>query len=180
MNSPIIPPEKLFLITDIPGYTPKISRLICMMNLARQVTLHSVKGLTIKELDYLHDDESNSIGALLLHIAAMDFAYQKITFEERDLTEEELRKWEHALELGPAGREKIKENDLEFYINALNEVRNKTNEILKSKDDEWLEKEVPMGKHKSNNYYLWFHVFEDEINHRGQIKWIKKRAKKFS
>ena len=25
-----------------------------------------------------------------------------------------------------------------------------------------------------NHYYLWFHVMEDEINHRGQIRSIKR------
>ena len=89
MSNPIIEKEKLYLVTDIPGYTPNISRLICMMNYARQVTLHSVNGLTVKELDHIFDDKSNSIGALLLHIASVEYFYQKFTFEERDLTEEE-------------------------------------------------------------------------------------------
>ena len=146
MNDPIIPPEKLFLVTDIPGYTPNISRLICMMNYARQVTLQSVKGLTVEELDYLHDKESNSIGALLLHIASTDFFFQKLSFEERELTEEEDKKWEAASYLGNAGREKIKGNDLKYYIDILNDERSRIYELLKNKDEDWLEKRVPYGK----------------------------------
>ncbi|WQI98124.1 integrase, partial [Rossellomorea vietnamensis] len=26
-------------------------------------------------------------------------------------------------------------------------------------------------------HFKWFHVFEDELNHRGQIRMIKKRMK---
>lgn len=26
----------------------------------------------------------------------------------------------------------------------------------------------------TSNYFKWFHVFEDEINHRGQIRLIRK------
>jgi uncharacterized damage-inducible protein DinB len=177
MNNPILPREKFFLITDIPGYTPNISRLICMMNYARQITLESVKGLTVKELDYLHDEQSNSIGALLLHIASTDFYFQKMSLEETEFTEEELKKWKASSELGEAGREEIKGNDLNYYISILNDVRSRTYELLKEKDDVWLEKKVPYEKFESNNFHMWFHVFEDEINHRGQINWLKKRIK---
>lgn len=29
---------------------------------------------------------------------------------------------------------------------------------------------------RANNYFKWFHVFEDELNHRGQIRWLRIRA----
>jgi hypothetical protein len=148
MNEPVIPPEKLFLVTDIPGYTPNISRLICMMNYARYTTLESVKGLTVKELDYLHDEESNSIGALLLHIASNDFYFQKLSFEERKLTEEEEKKWKPASHLGNAGREKIKGNDLNYYIEILNEERNRIYELLKSKETFGLRRKFPTKSFK--------------------------------
>lgn len=178
MKEPIIAPEKIGLVTDIPGYTHDISRLICMMNYTRQVTLRSVKGLTAEELDYQLDDNSNSIGSLLLHIAAGDYYYQVGTFEDRDLNEEELRKWGPALNLGKEARDIIKGNDTEYYINILNEVRSRTYELLKGKDDKWLEEKVTSGINEFNIHYFWFHVFEDEINHRGQINFIKKRLKK--
>ncbi len=177
MSNPIIPREKLYLITDIPGYTPKTSRLICQMNLVRFVTMHAVENLSVSELDYLHDENSNSIGALLLHIAAVDFAYQTETLEERELTGEEFEKWKPALMLGTEGREKIRGNDLSYYTNILEDIRNRTYEILKERDDVWLEKEFLFNKNQSNNYYRWFHVTEDEINHRGQINWLRKRIK---
>lgn len=85
--------NQIFLITDIPGYSPQISRLLSMMNYARYTTLEAVKGLTVEQLDYLLDAQSNSIGALLLHYAAVEYAYQVATFEQRDLSEEELTRW---------------------------------------------------------------------------------------
>ena len=178
MNEPIIKPEDLYLVTDVTGCTPHIGRLICMMNYARYVTLASVKGLTVEQLDYLHDKESNSIGALLYHIASTDFYFRIITFEERELTPEENEKWEAPSFLGKKGREEIKGNDLEFYINVLNEERNKIYELFKDKDDEWLEKKMEWYGNTSNYHHIWFHAFEDEINHRGQINWLKKRLRK--
>lgn len=178
MNEPIIAPEKICLITDIPGYTHDISRLICMMNYARHVTLRSVKGLTTEELDYQLDENSNSVGALLLHIAAVELYYQVYLFEERDFNEEEYKKWRTALDLGKEARDIIRGNGLEYYLSILNEVRSRTNELLKEKDDQWLEEKVKSGKNELNIHYFWFHVFEDEINHRGQINFIKKRLTK--
>ncbi|NQX71431.1 DUF664 domain-containing protein [Paenibacillus alba] len=164
------------LVTDISGYTPQISRLMSMMNYARYTTLHSVEGLTTEQLDYRVDETSNSIGALLLHFAAVEYAYQLETFEHRELNEEEMRTWGAALELGDAAREQIKGHNLDFYLNQLREIRNKTYEVFKTKSDEWLDEEYPFwyGK-QANHYFMWFHVLEDEINHRGQIRWMRKR-----
>jgi len=59
--------ENLFLITEMPGFTPQIGRLVSMMNYVRSTTLSGVTGLSVGELDYQHDLQSNSIGALLSH-----------------------------------------------------------------------------------------------------------------
>lgn len=168
--------DNIYLITDIPGYTPQVSKLLSMMNYARHTTLAEVKSLSVDQLDYLMDSNSNSIGALLLHFAGVEYAYQVETFEKRELNEEELNIWGPALDLGDAGREKIKGNDLGFYLDMLDEVRNRTYELFKTVDDEWLQREEPFwyGK-QANHYFMWFHVFEDEINHRGQIRLIRKR-----
>lgn len=176
MSESIFDAEKRLLITDVSGYSPQISRLICMMNYARRVTIKSVQDLTLEQLDFQISEKSNSIGALLLHIAAIDFCYQKLTFEDRDLTENELGIWQTAIDLGETAREIIKGNDVNYYLEKMLEVRSRTYELLKEKDDIWLEAKFPFGKLESNNYMMWFHVFEDEINHRGQINLIKKQA----
>lgn len=168
--------DKIYLITDIPGYTPEISRLMSMMNYARHSTLRAVQDLTIEQLDYLMDERSNSIGALLLHFAAVETAYQIETFEGRDLTDDEIASLEPALNLGDRGRAEIRGNELSYYIDKLNEVRARTYELFKTVDDNWLHTEKPFWFNKPANYYfMWFHVFEDEINHRGQIRLIKNK-----
>jgi uncharacterized damage-inducible protein DinB len=168
--------ENILLITDIPGYSPQIGRLVSMMNYARFTTLNAVKNLSQDQLDFLLDSQSNSIGALLLHFAAVEYAYQVKTFEKRELNEEEMSIWGPALELGKEGQDKIKGNDLEFYLNKLDQVRNRTLEFFKSVNDDWLYIEEKFWfNNQANHYFMWFHVFEDEINHRGQIRLIRKR-----
>jgi len=168
--------EDLYLITDKAGFTPEMSRLISMMNYARYTTMKTVEGLSQAQLDYVMDPHSNSIGALLYHMAAVEYAYQAFTFENRELSEQELLTWGAALELGEKGQQMIHGHDLNFYLTLLDEVRQRTLDGFKSRNDEWLHEAAPFWHGKpANNYFKWFHVFEDEINHRGQMRFIKKR-----
>jgi uncharacterized damage-inducible protein DinB len=165
-----------FLITDISGYTPQVSRLISMMNYARDVTLSSVQNLSPSQLDFLIDTQANSVGALLMHIASTEFYYRVLSFEKRELYPAEEEEWATTAELGQPARDHIKGHDLNYYLGVLNITRDKTLDMFKQVNDDWLYEEVPFWDNKpANNYFMWFHVFEDEINHRGQINLIKKR-----
>jgi uncharacterized damage-inducible protein DinB len=167
----------LFLIGDIPGFTPQIGRLVSMMNYARFTTISDVHGLGVEVLDYLHDQQSNSIGALLMHIVAVETWYQADTFLGRDLNAEEMSEWGAALDLGEEARREIRGHDLDYYVSRLEQVRAKTLAELGRRDDRWLEKETPFWQgQQANNYFKWFHVVEDELSHRGQIRWLRKRA----
>lgn len=82
------------------------------------------------------------------------------------------------MELGDKAREVIRNHSIEYFLDKLSEVRDYTLTYLKSKDDKWLFEENKWDNGISyNNYYLWFHVMEDEINHRGQIRKIKRLLK---
>ena len=50
-----------FVIGDVPGFTPEIGRLVSMMRYVRQTTEAAAAGLTVAQLDYVHDARSNSI-----------------------------------------------------------------------------------------------------------------------
>src|SRR5215813_3776080 len=167
----------LFLIGDVPGFTPQISRLVSMMNYVRHTTLSAVAGLEVDELDYLHDPQSNSIGALLSHIAAAEVGYQAATFYARDLNGEERHEWGAALDLGERARHEIRGHGLDYYLSRLEQVRIKTLAELGRREDQWLEEQTSFGSGQSvNNYFKWFHVFGHEINHRGQIRWLQRHA----
>lgn len=165
-----------FLIQALPGFTPEIGRLVVMMNYARYTTLAAVQGLAPSQLDYLHDPHSNTIGALLGHIAAVEVAYQADTFEGRGLTPQERNEWGAFLDLGERARSEIRGHTLDYYVGLLDDVRRKTLSGLARRNDAWLFERTPFwGGQPANNYFKWFHVFEDEINHRGQIRWLVKR-----
>jgi uncharacterized damage-inducible protein DinB len=141
---------------------------------ARKTTLAAVEGLSVTELDHLQDDSSNSIGALLAHLAAVERGYQYITFEERPPSAQENAALEPALTLGAEGRRLLRGKPLEHYLHHLNEVRRLTLEGLAARDDEWLERPLRAAP-AMNAHFAWFHVAEDEINHRGQMRWLRAR-----
>ncbi len=170
--------DRIYLVSDLPGYTPQVGRLLSMMNYARYTVTAEVADLTVEQLDFQLDEKSNSIGALLSHMAAVEYFYQVYTFEKRkDLNEEEMTRWGPALDLGEEGREQIRGNDVHFYLRQLEEVRARTFELFKTVDDDWLAIQEPFWYDKeANHYFMWFHVLEDELSHRGQIRISKKRA----
>jgi uncharacterized damage-inducible protein DinB len=141
---------------------------------ARQTTLAAVEGLIVAELDHLQDDSSNSIGALLAHIAAVERGYQYIALDERPPSAEETAALEPALTLGAEGRRLLRDKPLEHYLDELTEARRITLAGLAARDDEWLEQPLRAAP-AMNAHWAWFHVAEDEINHRGQIRWLRAR-----
>jgi len=173
------PPDELMLIGPKDGYPPQVGTLVSMLNYNRSTIIGITKGLTIEQLDYLHDPKANTIGALIMHLGATEAFYQANTFEGRDdFNETEKKLWNDAMSLGDAGRKNIKGQELKYYIDRITEVREKTLRELKSKDDKWLmeiDKKWSNEKRSINTYWKWFHVCEHESNHRGQIAWLKSR-----
>lgn len=145
-----------------------------MLLYARRTTLIAVDGLTVAELDHVQDASSNSIGSLLAHIAVVERSYHILTFEERRPTASELAAWEPALTLGVAARRVLRDKPLEHYVHELAEARRLTLEGLAARDDDWLERPL-IAAPAMNAHFAWFHAAEDEINHRGQMRWLRKR-----
>jgi uncharacterized damage-inducible protein DinB len=173
------PNEGINIVGPKEGFSPQIGTLVSMMNWMRSAILRPVRNMTVEQLDYLHDDKSNSIGAMLLHLAATEKYYQLHTFEgiKWGSWDDKIKKqWDVAMKLGENGRKSIKGNNLEYYLSALSEVRENTLREFKKRDDKWLlTVDNGWGWGPTNNYCKWFHVCEHESNHNGQIKWIKSR-----
>lgn len=174
-----LPAEELNVIGPREGYAPHIGTLASMMIWMRSMILRPVQGMTVEQLDYIHDKNSNSVGAMLLHLAATERFYQIHTFEKKqwgDWSENDKQKFGVAMRLGEPARTTIKNNNLDYYLSILSEVRENTLKEFRNRDDAWLmEIDTGWGWGPTNNYCKWFHVCEHESNHNGQIKWIKSR-----
>jgi len=73
------------------GYSPQVGTLVSMLTWMQQAIGRSTEGITQAELDYLFDAKANTIGALMLHLAATEIFYQANTFEGKELSEEMKR-----------------------------------------------------------------------------------------
>ena len=112
-----------------------------MLTWMQRAIIAPTRKLTQSDLDYLFDKEANSIGGLMLHLAATETYYQRHTFNGEawgkwpaDIS----AKWDAAMRLGDAGRATIKGHNLAFYTDALNEVRERSLAESRKRDDAWL------------------------------------------
>jgi hypothetical protein len=178
-NAESLGSEKENIIGPREGFSPHVGTIASMMTWMRTTILYPVKGMTVEQLDYIHDENANSIGSMLFHLAATERYYQIHTFEGKkwgDWSDADKKRFDVAMKLGPDARKIIKGNNLDYYLNILNEVRETTLNEFKKRDDNWLmQVDNDWGWGPTNNYCKWFHVCEHESNHNGQIKWIKSR-----
>ena len=162
-----------------PGYSPQVGTLVSMLTWMRPAVTSPVKGISQANLDHLFDADANSIGALLLHLAATETYYGKNTFDgvKWDSWSDDIKqKWDPAMDLGDSGRKTIKGHDLDFYLTTLQQTREHSLAEFKKRDDAWLmavDQTWPWGP--TNNYCKWFHVCEHESHHAGQIDLLLKR-----
>jgi uncharacterized damage-inducible protein DinB len=172
-------PENAWIVGPQPGFTPEIGTLTSMLDFTRRQVMNNVKGLSQQDLDFLLDAKANTIGALLLHLAATETYYQMNTFDGMkwgSWSEEVKKKWDIPMNLGEPARKAIKGNSPDYYLDALHQIREKSLAEFRKRDDKWLATVVTEEDFSANNYAKWFHVAEHESNHDGQIKFLKRRV----
>jgi uncharacterized damage-inducible protein DinB len=171
-------PPASFVVEPPPGFAPVIGRLVAELEYVRWTTVRAVDGLTQRQLDHCHDAASNSIGALLAHIAAVEVAHHRLTFASVPVSPALEAELAIAERLGDDARRTIVGRPLEHYLATLREVRSATLAKLAERDDAWLTEPAPLellGGRPANKHIKWFHVAEYELNHRGQIRWLRQR-----
>jgi len=178
-STAIQPSDSIYLVGPQEGYSPQLGTLLSTMTLSRQLVIDTVKNLTVEQLDFQIDEKSNSIGAMLLHLAACERYFQLNTFNEMawgTWSEEIKNEWDVPMHLGEKGREQIKGNDINYYLSKLGEVRSITKKEFAKKNDDWIMKSEPFFENKpTNNHCKWFHICKHDSNHLGQMKFIVKR-----
>ena len=155
------------------GYSPQIGAMVEMLEDLKDRVTRRVQNSDQAQTDFLIDDKANRVGAMIMHLAATEAIYQKLSFENRPFNKEEGQKWNTALNLGDKAREELKGKPIQHYLDLWTEVRNKTLATLKTKDDEWFAGNM---NNSMNHHWAWFHVMEHQANHMGQIAMVASRA----
>lgn len=168
----ILPIRAQHEIQPTAGYSPQIGIMVDMLEEIKDLIEAEVGDLSQEETDFLFDEQANSIGAMLMHIAATEAYIQVESLEGRQWTEEERDFWSTAGGLGSESRENIKGKPVSYYLDLWDGVRTKTLEGLKTKDDAWFEAKIDENM---NTHWAWFHVLKHTTGHLGQIALVKKR-----
>jgi uncharacterized damage-inducible protein DinB len=155
------------------GYSPQIGTTVAMLEDLKERVTRSVINLSQEEVDFLLDDQANSVGALIMHLAATERYYQVYTFEGRGFNREEGEQWDAAMDLGDRARASLQGKPISHYLEVWDEVRAETLRLLKTRDDKWFAAKV--GSSNMNNHWAWYHVMEHQANHMGQIRMMIKR-----
>ncbi len=71
------------IIGPWPGYAPQVGTLVSMMTWMRECDTFPCRGTYRGTAGLVHDAKANSIGAMLLHLAATERFYQLPTFENK-------------------------------------------------------------------------------------------------
>ena len=167
--------QRWYRLDPDPRFSPQVGVLVAMMAYARMTTLEAVQGLGTAELDAVTPASRNSIGTLLAHIAAVDRAYQLLSFGGRDLDPVGDAGVLGGLTMGEEGPAPMGGRDLDSYLAELAEARAATLDELAGRDDAWLASRLTVpGFDFPTHHWAWFHVMEDEVSHRGQIRLIRR------
>ncbi|MCP4632178.1 MAG: DinB family protein [candidate division Zixibacteria bacterium] len=160
------------------GYPPAIGKYLYMMEDVRERTLNYIQGLTVEQLSWHPNPRVESIGTLLLHIAAIEFSYIQEDIMQREMGEE----WKIAFPIR-FNIPQISGKELDYFVDKLNEVRNETKAILKTLTDEDLNREITLhdsgdSPTKFSIEWILYHLVEHEAHHKGQIAVMKRLLKK--
>ena len=159
------------------SFAPQIGSFVAMLEHCRESVLDSVKDLTPAQLAHQHDVKSNPIGSLLAHVAAVEWFYAVVSVEGKQPLPQEWADWGSYLRLTPATWAATRDQTVEQHVERLTRIRERTLSGLAGKDDGWLEGtfRLPWTPEPANNRWALYHLLEDELNHRGQIRWLKSR-----
>lgn len=163
-----------YAIEPSKDYSHDIGNMVVMLDNLKARIEYLVKDINQEQTDFLIDDNANRIGAIIYHLVATEAYYQAYTFEKRKFNKDEREKWEVALNLGQEGRDKLQGKPIKYYLNLFDDVRTKTKEKLKDKDDVWFAED----NGGMTNHFAWFHVMEHQANHMGQLAFLTKRMPK--
>ncbi|MFX0108874.1 MAG: DinB family protein [Candidatus Hodarchaeota archaeon] len=163
--------KKVIALTIYNELSPRVAFLYALMEKTRERLLKRVEGLSVKDLDYSpHDESIETIGTLLLHIAAVEWSW---IFEDMGGQEMDYEKWKHAFALRE-GIPQLRGKNLKFYLDKLEEVRERVFSRLMAVSDDELDHLVDIGQAVVSIEWILFHLIEHEAMHVGQISVLRR------
>lgn len=158
------------------GMSREVGLLFAALEESRRRTRDAVHGMSTADLDRRFDDDPHSVGAHLLHVAAVEFdLVHRLILGDRGAESEEREFAAGALDQEASSA--LRGHGLEYYLAKLDEVRARTEAACWSLKDDDLERERPWpGADRSSTLrYALAHLADHEAHHRGEIAVLRRR-----
>jgi uncharacterized damage-inducible protein DinB len=175
-NGKVMPDLVHRSINPYPAASEDLGRWLWAMEDARERTKLLVEGVTPEELDWTTPGVDNSIGAILYHVALIEFDYLccdilKIEPYFADLME--LFPWDHRDEAGHLAT--ARSLTLTNHLTTLDAVRTRFLESLApfSRIELSTSREFPEWEYDITPEWTLHHLMQHESEHRGEIGAIR-------
>jgi uncharacterized damage-inducible protein DinB len=182
-DQPTAAHPRLVTCDPVAGYSPQVGRYVAQLTEVREDLLHELDGLTPAQLDWHPDDQTESIGTLLLHLDAVEWSWihEDIFGAASDAYPGQ---WAEAMPIR-VGAAQVQGRPLVAYLEQLAATRARTLEVLRGFTDADLarlvgESEPPAGREPRSTLYtidwiIW-HIIEHEAIHVGQVELLRRLA----
>lgn len=181
MDKPTAANPKITTCDPVEGYTPQIGRYVAQLTEVRNDLKREVQGLSIEQLDWHPDEETESIGTQLLHLDSVEWSWMhQDIFDASD--EEYTGVWEEAMPIR-VGVPQVTGRPVEHYLQKLDATREETLRILKGFTDADLSRLVGEGEPRPGeerrsrlftiDWIIW-HVLQHEAAHLGQVELLRR------
>jgi uncharacterized damage-inducible protein DinB len=183
MAKPTAANPKITTCDPVEGYSPQVGRYVAQLTEVRDDLKQEVASLSIAQLDWHPDEQTESIGTLLLHCDAIEWSWlhEDVLGERSD---DYTGDWSEALPIR-RGVAQVTGRPIEHYLQKLDATRAHTLEILRGFTDADLSRLVgeaapSPGEEKRSRLYtidwvIW-HIIEHEATHVGQIELLRRLA----
>jgi uncharacterized damage-inducible protein DinB len=180
-DKPTAAAPRITTCDPVEGFAPQVGRYVAQMNEVRADLTQELEGLTIEQIDWHPDENTESIGTMLLHIDAVEWSWIfEDIFGKPDT--EYPGEWSEAMPIR-VGVPQVQGRPIEWYLDKLNATRERTLDVLRGFTDEDLkrlvgESEPRPGQEKRSylftiDWIIW-HIIHHEASHAGQIELVKR------
>ncbi len=165
--------KKTLRKTEFEELSPRVALWYSVMHETRERLFRVLRDLTQEELDYTPNERKfETIGTLLLHIAAVEWSW---IFEDIGGKEMDYEEFKHAFALRPeVNIPQLKDQSIQFYIDKLKEIREDVYQRLANFEDDDLDKIIGSDSDKHSIEWILFHIVEHEAMHIGQIQLLRR------
>ena len=164
----------------VAGYPPRIGRYVAQLAEVRGDLKQEVTSLSIAQVDWHPDEQTESIGTLLLHLAGVEWSWiHEDIFGRPD--SEYPGSWDEAMPIRQSVPQ-VQGRPVAAYLEHLDAIRAETLRVLQGFTDADLDRHVgevpPPGWEPGSLLYsidwiLW-HIVEHEATHVGQIELLRR------